>query len=200
MDCSPPGSSVRGDSPGKNTGVGSHAFLQSSLPSFRGSSLGIGPAPPKSTLAAGFFTTSTTWEAQIGKSKIIIIQSVPHCKTFKRLIIFHNCEHQVCSIFVRATKSPVWYLYMGDGLVVENLPANAGESHLILGLGRSPGRGNGNLLQYSYLGSHVDRGALKATAHGVKKSRLGDQKTTKISRRNDKPQHKYILRLLVPVA
>jgi len=28
MDCSPPGSSVHGDSPGKNTGVGCHAFLQ----------------------------------------------------------------------------------------------------------------------------------------------------------------------------
>ena len=28
MDCSPPGSSVRGDSPGKNTGVGSHALFQ----------------------------------------------------------------------------------------------------------------------------------------------------------------------------
>ena len=28
MDCSPPGSSVHGESPGKNTGVGCHAFLQ----------------------------------------------------------------------------------------------------------------------------------------------------------------------------
>ena len=28
MDCSPPGSSIQGDSPGKNTGVGCHALLQ----------------------------------------------------------------------------------------------------------------------------------------------------------------------------
>ena len=28
MDCSPPGSSVHGDSPGKKTGVGCHALLQ----------------------------------------------------------------------------------------------------------------------------------------------------------------------------
>ena len=28
VDCSPPGSSVHGDSPGKNTGVGCHALLQ----------------------------------------------------------------------------------------------------------------------------------------------------------------------------
>ena len=32
MDCSPPGSSVRGDSPGKNTGVGWHALLQGIVP------------------------------------------------------------------------------------------------------------------------------------------------------------------------
>ena len=31
MDCSPPGSSVRGNSPGKNNGVGCHAFLQGIL-------------------------------------------------------------------------------------------------------------------------------------------------------------------------
>ena len=32
MDCSPPSSSVQGDSPGKNTGVGCHAFLQGIFP------------------------------------------------------------------------------------------------------------------------------------------------------------------------
>ena len=35
MDCSPPGSSVHGDSPGKNTVVGCHALLQGNLPSPR---------------------------------------------------------------------------------------------------------------------------------------------------------------------
>ena len=33
MDCSPPGSSIHGDSPGKNTGVGCHALLQGIFPS-----------------------------------------------------------------------------------------------------------------------------------------------------------------------
>ena len=32
MDCTPPGSSVHGASPGKNTGVGCHALLQGNLP------------------------------------------------------------------------------------------------------------------------------------------------------------------------
>ena len=36
-------------------------------------------------------------------------------------------------------------------LLVENPPANAGDLSLILGSGRSPGEGNGNILQYSYL-------------------------------------------------
>ena len=47
-------------------------------------------------------------------------------------------------------------------LVVKNLPANAGDLRnegSIPGLGRSPGGGNGNPLQYPCLGNHVDRGA-----------------------------------------
>ena len=32
MDCSPPGSFVYGDSPGKNTGVGCHSLLQGTFP------------------------------------------------------------------------------------------------------------------------------------------------------------------------
>ena len=40
VDCSPPGSSVRGDSPGKNTGVGCHALLQGIFPT-QGSNSGL---------------------------------------------------------------------------------------------------------------------------------------------------------------
>ena len=40
MDCSPPGSSVCGDSPGKNTGVGCHALLQGIFPT-QGSNPGL---------------------------------------------------------------------------------------------------------------------------------------------------------------
>ena len=38
------------------------------------------------------------------------------------------------------------------------------------GLGRSPGEGNGNPLQYSCLGNPMDKGAWRATVHGVEKS------------------------------
>ena len=40
MDCSPPGSCVRGDSPGKNTGVGCHGLLQGIFPT-QGSTPGV---------------------------------------------------------------------------------------------------------------------------------------------------------------
>ena len=44
---------------------------------------------------------------------------------------------------------------------------NAGDPGLIPGLGRSPGEGNGNPLQYSCLENPTDRGAWWATVHGV---------------------------------
>ena len=44
-------------------------------------------------------------------------------------------------------------------IVVRNLPANAGEIDSILGSGKTPRKGNGNPLQYSYLENPMDRGA-----------------------------------------
>ena len=43
--------------------------------------------------------------------------------------------------------------------MVKNLPANAGDLGSISVLGRSPGEGNGNPLQYSGLENPMDRGA-----------------------------------------
>ena len=56
------------------------------------------------------------------------------------------------------------------GSVVKNLPANAGDVGSIPGLGRSPGVGNGNPLQYSCLENSMDRGVWWATVHGVVQS------------------------------
>ena len=58
-------------------------------------------------------------------------------------------------------------------LVVNSLPANAGdltESGSIPRLGRFPGEGNGNPLQYSCLENPTDRGAWLARVHGGAKS------------------------------
>ena len=59
MECSLPGSSIHGDSPGKNTGVGCQALLQEIFPT-QGSKPHLLCLP---ALASGFFTTSTTGEA-----------------------------------------------------------------------------------------------------------------------------------------
>ena len=56
----------------------------------------------------------------------------------------------------------MWYVTM-----VENLPAYAGDAGSISGLGRSPGVGNGNPLQYSGLENSMDREAWRATVHGI---------------------------------
>ena len=58
-------------------------------------------------------------------------------------------------------------------LVVKNLPANAGDVRdmgSISGLGRYPGGGHGNPLQYSCLENPMDRGAWRATVHRVAQS------------------------------
>ena len=54
------------------------------------------------------------------------------------------------------------------GSMEKNLPANAGDAGSIPGLGRSPGEGDGNPLQYSYQGNPMDREDFWATVHGSK--------------------------------
>ena len=66
------------------------------------------------------------------------------------------------------------YAYRGfsGSSVVRNLLAStgdAGDMGLITGLERSPGGGNGNPLQYSYLENPMDRGAWQAIVLGVAK-------------------------------
>ena len=54
--------------------------------------------------------------------------------------------------------------------VVKNPPAKAGDLGLISGLGRSPGSGNGNPLQYSCLGNPMDRSLVGHSPNGCKES------------------------------
>ena len=54
-----------------------------------------------------------------------------------------------------------------DGTAGKESACNAGEKGSIPGSGRSPRGGNGNPLQYSYLGNPMDRRAWWATVHGV---------------------------------
>ena len=61
--------------------------------------------------------------------------------------------------------------------MVKNLPASAGDLRDMGSIpesGRSPGEGNGYLLQYSCLENPMDRGAWWATVHGVAKLDMTD--------------------------
>ena len=58
-------------------------------------------------------------------------------------------------------------------LVVKNPSANVGDLRdmgSVPGLGRSPGEGHGNPLQYSCVENPMDRGAWRATVHRVRQS------------------------------
>ena len=73
------------------------------------------------------------------------------------------------------------------GSEVKNTPVNAGDARdtgSILGWGRSPGVGNGHLLQYSHHENSMDRGTQKAIVHGVAKNQ------TWLSTENDNKQAK----------
>ena len=64
------------------------------------------------------------------------------------------------------------HLDFPGGSAVKNLPANAGDTEdtgSVPGLGRSPGGGNGNPLQYSCLENPMDRGDWQSTVHRVSK-------------------------------
>ena len=70
-----------------------------------------------------------------------------------------------------------WSLGFPGGSVVKNLPAHSEDAGSIPGTGRSPGGGNGNTLQYSCLGSAMDR---RATVHGVTESQTWLSKTARV--------------------
>ena len=80
-------------------------------------------------------------------------------------------------LYERNATSLMYALFSMDfpgGSEIKASACNAGDLGLIPGLGRSPGKGNGNgnPLQYSCLENPMDRGAWRATVHGVAKSQI----------------------------
>ena len=79
----------------------------------------------------------------------------------------------IMKLHTRTWAFPLWFLASRVVLEVKNLLANAGDAKdavLIPGSGRSPGVGQGNALQYSFLGNSMDREAWRNTVQGVAKS------------------------------
>ena len=71
---------------------------------------------------------------------------------------------------------------------------NAGDLGSIPGLGRSPGEGNGNPLQYCCLENPMDREAWRAIVHGVTKSWTQNSERDGNTRPPDLPLEKPICR------
>ena len=65
---------------------------------------------------------------------------------------------------------PLWHRYGASQVASAGNVREAGSTS---GLGRSPGEGNGNLLQYSRLENPMERGAWQATDPGATKSQTG---------------------------
>jgi len=84
-----------------------------------------------------------------------------------------------CPWFQASVGERSWSWIRGDYCILLGFPhssvsresaGNSGDPHSIPGSGRSPGEGNGNPLQYSYLENAMDRGAWQATVHGIQES------------------------------
>ena len=86
----------------------------------------------------------------------------------KKIFVLWLCK-KMCSLLKDTLAS--------HGSLVKNPPANAGDLSSIPGSGRCPGEGNGNPLQYSCLGNHMDRGVWQDTVHGA--ARVGHDLVTK---------------------
>ena len=72
-----------------------------------------------------------------------------------------------CSARLPTVKICALYRDFPGESLVKNLPANLVEAGSIHRLGRSPGVGNSNPLQYSCLENSMDRGNWHATVHGI---------------------------------
>ena len=83
--------------------------------------------------------------------------------------VWHAVIHGVTKSRTWLSDWTDWWWVGGfpDGSVGKESGCNAGDTGLIPGLGRSPGGGNGNPLQYSWLENPTDRGSWRATVHGV---------------------------------
>ena len=112
-------------------------------------------------LIGGKFLYDVMWLYAKHRCKLVIIMYI---YTYIMYIYISNPHLYVSTIGRRVLWAP------DVALVAKNLPINAGnisDAGSTPGLGRSPGGGHGNPLQYSCLETPMDRGAWRATVHGI---------------------------------
>ena len=162
MDCSPLGSSVHGDSPGKNSGVGCGDLLQGSSPPRGGTRLFclLHWQRDHSTMGETeqhYFSYPSS-SVSSGRCKITVAFSY----------LKYNIRNQRSSFHFQFIWIPDGHILKGyvcvcvahpGGSEVKASAWNAGDPGLIPGSGRSPGEGNGNPLQSSCLENPMEGGA-----------------------------------------
>ena len=92
----------------------------------------------------------------------------------------HRVGHNWSTLAAAAAAELISGLPRWGSSVVNNPSANSRDTGLIPGTGRSPGGGNGNPLQYSWLVNAVDRGTWWAVVHRVAKSRCDWARTQEL--------------------
>ena len=150
MDCSPQGSSVHGDSPGKNTGVGCHALLQRIFPT-QGSNPGL--------LHCRRILYHLSHQ---GSPRILEWVAYPFFRGSSQPRDWTRVSSIAGGFFTSwATREAPKTEYILSIMNYSEL-----KKHLV----RHYGEGNGNPLQYSCLDNPMDRGAWQATIHRSQES------------------------------
>ena len=99
------------------------------------------------------------------------LSSCDMCELARNSVLMSGFSHKVPTL-LPSLSSPALHLgrSRGAGLGGEESACNVGDLSSVPGLGRLPGGANGNPLQGSCLGNPMDRGAWRATVHGVTQS------------------------------
>ena len=109
-----------------------------------------------------------TWEYILGLGMIFYFVTHEDSDTFFSTS-FHLPHSPLLWPIFKPLQSPS--RSVPGGSVVKNPPANAGDTSSIPGLGRSPGEGNGNQLQYSCLGNFGQKSLAGYSPWGLKRVR-----------------------------
>ena len=107
MDCSPPGSSIHGNSPEKNTGVGCHALFRGNLPNPR-------TEPWSPALQVDSLPSETPQKPRnTGVGRLSLLQGIfltqesnqglLHCRW-----VLHQLNYRTCCIYYRAIQGVIW--------------------------------------------------------------------------------------------
>ena len=112
-------------------------------------------------------TEHSGWQ---GKDQRLTYRTQVYFSGFFQWFLTMNRKVRMKTVIWRIWGNLIWFWGFPGGSDGEASACNAGDLGSIPGLGRSPGKGNGNPLQYSCLENSMDWGAWWATIHGVAKS------------------------------